>query len=69
MPYLYENRDSKYRKFSEREWRWKNTFSYDDHKGFSDLKIIGMQNADRFLQYGRQIWTSPRWYNWLLHSF
>jgi hypothetical protein len=48
MPYLYENRDSKYRKFSEREWRWKNTFSYDDHKGFSDLKIIGMQNADRF---------------------
>ena len=48
MTYSYENRSSKYRKFSEREWSWKNTFSYDDYKGFSDLKIIKMQNDHRF---------------------
>ena len=44
----YRDRSSKYKTFSEREWNLKNTFTYDDYKGFSDLKILKMQNGDRF---------------------
>ena len=46
--FSYENRPPKYKKFSEQEWNLKNAFSYDDHKGFSDLKILKMQNDHRF---------------------
>ena len=48
----YRERSSKYKTFSEREWNLKNTFTYDDYKGFSDLKILKIQNVDRF--YGLQ---------------
>ena len=44
MSYEY----SKYRNFSVEEWNLKNSFSYDDHFGFSDLKIFDMQNRHRF---------------------
>ena len=46
--YLYENRSSKYKHFNECEWNLKNAFSYDDRKGFSDLKIFTIQNNYRF---------------------
>jgi hypothetical protein len=46
--YLYENRSSKYKQWNECEWNLKNTFSYDDRKGFSDLRILTIQIQDRF---------------------
>ena len=48
MSYEYSDRHSKYRNFSVEEWNLKNSFSYDDHFGFSDLKIFDMQNNHRF---------------------
>ena len=44
----FENTSEKYKSFSEYEWSLKTAFSYDDHKGFSDLKILKMQNKQRF---------------------
>jgi hypothetical protein len=44
----FENTSEKYKSFSEHELSLKNAFSYDDHKGFSDLKILKMQNKQRF---------------------
>lgn len=44
----FGNRHSKYRNFSEQEWNFKKSFSYDNYKGFSDLKIVKMQNTQRF---------------------
>ena len=43
-----ENMSSKYKQFDEFEWNLKNTFTYDDRKGFSDLKIFTIQNNYRF---------------------
>ena len=34
--------------FTEFEWRLKKTFTFDDYKDFSDLKIYEKQNDHRF---------------------
>ena len=61
--YLYENRSSKYKHFNECEWNLKNAFSYDDRKGFSDLKIFTIQNNYRFSEMNDKyvqisVWTT-----------
>ena len=40
---------SKYKYFTEQEWKIKKSFSYDVYKSFSDLKILKMQNIQRFV--------------------
>jgi uncharacterized C2H2 Zn-finger protein len=40
---------SKYKNYTEQEWKVKKSFSFDDHNSFSDLKILKMQNIQRFL--------------------
>jgi hypothetical protein len=37
----------RYKNYSEQEWNLKNSFSYDDYKGFSDLKLLKIQNTER----------------------
>ena len=37
----------RYENYSEQEWNLKNSFTFDNHKGFSDLKILKMQNTER----------------------
>ena len=44
----YADRLPKYRDFTEYEWDFKNSFSYDDYFGFSDLKIYHFQNNYRY---------------------
>ena len=43
---------SKYKNYTEQEWKVKKSFSFDDHNSFSDLKILKMQNIQRFLDSG-----------------
>ena len=40
---------SKYKNFIEQEWNVKKSFSFDDYRSFSDLKIFKMQNIQRFV--------------------
>ena len=44
----YAKRPSKYKNLTAEEWDLKNSFSFDDNHGFSDLKILKMQNGHRF---------------------
>ena len=44
----YSDRPAKYRNYSIDEWNLKKCFTYDDHLGFSDLKIFDMQNNYRY---------------------
>ena len=44
----YAKRESKYKNLTVEEWDLKNSFSFDDNHGFSDLKILKMQNDHRF---------------------
>ena len=39
---------SRYKNYSEQEWKVKNSFSYDNFKEFNDLKILRIQNNERF---------------------
>ena len=43
----YSERLPKYKNWSQYEWDLKNTFSYDDYFGFSDLRIFKIQNSHR----------------------
>ena len=44
----FSNRPSHYKNLTIEEWNLKNSFSYDDNHGFSDLKILKKQNNHRF---------------------
>ena len=39
---------SRYKNYSEQEWKVKNSYSYDDFKEFNDLEILRIQNKERF---------------------
>ena len=43
----YSDRLPKYKDWNQYEWDLKNTFSYDDYFGFSDLRIFKIQNSHR----------------------
>ena len=43
----YSERLPKYKDFTPFEWEFKNSFSYDDYYGFSDLRIFKIQNSHR----------------------
>ena len=47
----FENTAEKYKSFSEHELSLKNAFSYDDHKGFSDLKFSRCKINKDFLKW------------------
>ena len=38
----------RYKNYSDQEWKVKKSFSYDDFKEFNDLKILKIQNKERF---------------------
>ena len=44
----FSKRPSHYKNLTIEEWNLKNSFSYDDNHGFSDLKILKKQNNHRF---------------------
>ena len=44
----YSDRLPKYKDFTEEEWDFKTSFTYDDYFGFSDLRIFNAQNNHRY---------------------
>ena len=55
----YSERFPECRDFTQEEWSFVNTYSYDDKNEFSDLKIFKMQNSHRFYYMWDELGIPP----------